>query len=116
MTRSRSGSLISADTSVASSSGSPTTSDDTSFTSAAVNASTISRWTRIRCVEMQLCPAWEKPATRILVTAASQSLSASMMTGALLPSSSPTFLRGARARMLQPTSGEPVNVISATSS
>ena len=38
-----------------------------------------------------------------------------MITGALLPSSSPTFLRGARARMPQPTSGEPVNVISAMS-
>ena len=48
----------------------------------------------MRCVEMQLWPAWEKPATRIFVAAVCQSLSASMMTGALLPSSSPTFLRG----------------------
>ena len=38
-----------------------------------------------------------------------------MMTGALLPSSSPTRLRAAAARMPQPTSGEPVNVIIATS-
>ncbi len=70
----------------------------------------------MRWVEMQLWPAWEKPATRILVAAVCQSLSGSMITGALLPSSSPTFLRGARARIDQPTSGEPVNVISAMSS
>ena len=81
-----------------------------------MNSSAMSAWTSIRCVEMQLCPAWENPATRIFATAACQSLSASMMTGALLPSSSPTFLRGARARIPQPTSGEPVNVIRAMSS
>ncbi len=39
-----------------------------------------------------------------------------MITGALLPSSRPTFLRGARPRIAQPTSGEPVNVIRAMSS
>jgi acyl-CoA reductase-like NAD-dependent aldehyde dehydrogenase len=38
-----------------------------------------------------------------------------MITGAVLPSSSPTFLRGARARIAHPTSGEPVNVMSAMS-
>ena len=62
---------------------------------------------------MQLCPAWLNPATLIFAAAAFQSLSASMITGALLPSSRPTFLRGARARMSQPTGGEPVNVIRA---
>ncbi len=116
VTRSRSPCEISADTSVASSSGSPTTSDVTSSTSASVNASAIDEWTKMRWVEMQLCPAWEKPATLILAAAVSQSPSGSMITGALLPSSRPTFLRGARARMLQPTSGEPVNVIRAMSS
>ena len=80
-----------------------------------MNSSAIVVVDEIRCVEMQLCPAWEKPATWILAAAACQSLSASMITGALLPSSRPTFLRGARARMPQPTSGEPVNVISAMS-
>ena len=59
----------------------------------------------MRCVEMQLCPAWEKPATLILAAADCQSLSASMITGALLPSSRPTFLRGARPRMPQPDVG-----------
>ena len=38
-----------------------------------------------------------------------------MITGALLPSSSPTRLRGALARIPQPTSGDPVNVIIAMS-
>ncbi len=37
------------------------------------------------------------------------------MTGALLPSSSPTFFLGERALMPQPTSGEPVKVMRATS-
>ena len=64
---------------------------------------------------MQLWPAWLNPATLILAAADFQSLSASMITGALLPSSRPTFLRGARARMSQPTGGEPVNVIRAMS-
>ena len=62
---------------------------------------------------MQLCPAWLNPATLIFAAADFQSLSASMITGALLPSSNPTFLRGALARMSQPTGGEPVNVINA---
>ncbi len=44
-----------------------------------------------------------------------QSASGSMMTGELLPSSRLTFLRGARSRMPQPTGGEPVKVIMATS-
>ena len=70
----------------------------------------------MRCVEMQLCPAWENPATLIFAAADAQSLSASMITGALLPSSRPTFLRGARALIPHPTSGDPVNVIRATSS
>ena len=80
-----------------------------------MNASTMSWCTSTRWVEMQLCPAWENPATRILLAAVFQSLSASMITGALLPSSRPTRLRGALARMPQPTSGDPVNVIMAMS-
>ena len=95
---------------MASSIGSPTTSVDTSATRASVTCSAISRCTSTRWVEMQLCPAWANPATRIFDTAVFQSLSPSMMTGALLPSSRPTRLRGARARMPQPTSGDPVNV------
>ncbi len=69
----------------------------------------------MRWVEMQLWPAWENPATRILAAAPFQSPSGSMITGALLPSSKPTRLRGARARMLQPTGGEPVKVMRAMS-
>ena len=69
----------------------------------------------MRCVEMQDWPAWLNPATRILSAATSQLASDSMITGALLPSSRPTFLRGARALIPQPTSGEPVNVMSAMS-
>ena len=53
----------------------------------------------MRWVEMQLWPAWQKPATLIFVGRRRQSPSGSMMTGALLPSSSPTFLRGAAARI-----------------
>lgn len=64
---------------------------------------------------MQDCPAWLKPATAILRAAASQSPSASMITGELLPSSRFTFFLAARARIPQPTSGEPVKVIMATS-
>src|SRR6476646_3121484 len=69
----------------------------------------------MRWVEMHDCPAWLNPATRILSAADSQLPSGSMITGALLPSSRPTFFRGARALMPQPTSGEPVKVISAMS-
>ena len=58
----------------------------------------------------------EKPASRILSAARLQSPSAAITTGALFPSSSPTRLRGAAARIPQPTSGEPVNDSSATSS
>ena len=61
-------------------------------------------------------PAWLKPATLSLAAAPRQSPSGSMITGLLLPSSRLTFLRGARSRMPQPTSGEPVKVIRATSS
>ena len=64
---------------------------------------------------MHDCPACEKPATLILSAALRQSPSAAMTTGALLPSSSPTRLRGACARIAQPTSGEPVNVSRLTS-
>jgi hypothetical protein len=49
------------------------------------------------------------------LAAVSTSALGSMISGALLPSSSPTFLRGARPRMPQPTSGEPVKVINAMS-
>ncbi len=58
---------------------------------------------------MHDCPAWLNPATLIFAAAVARSVPGSMMTGALLPSSSPTFLRGARARIPHPTSGEPVN-------
>ena len=64
---------------------------------------------------MQDWPAWLNPATLILAAAVAQSASGSMTTGALLPSSRPTFLVAARARMPQPTGGEPVKVIMATS-
>ena len=73
------------------------------------------RCTSTRWVRMQLWPAWLNPATLIFAAAVCQSPSASMITGALLPSSRPTRLRAARARMPQPTSGEPVKVMSATS-
>src|ERR671912_690688 len=64
---------------------------------------------------MQDWPAWLKPATLSFAAAPRQSPSGSMMTGLLLPSSRLTFLRAARSRIPQPTSGEPVNVIIATS-
>ncbi len=66
----------------------------------------------MRCVEMHDWPGvarTRRPTT--FCAAASTSALGSMISGALLPSSSPTFLRGARALMPQPTSGEPVNVI-----
>ena len=69
----------------------------------------------MRCVEMHDWPACENPATETFFAAVSTSALGSMISGALLPSSSPTFLRAARARMPQPTSGEPVNVMSAMS-
>src|SRR4029450_5325502 len=69
----------------------------------------------MRWVEMHDWPAWLKPATLIFAAADDQLPSGSMTTGALLPSSSPTFLVAARARMPQPTAGDPVNVIMATS-
>ena len=65
---------------------------------------------------MHDCPAWLKPATDTFFAAVSTSPLGSMMSGALLPSSRPTFLRGACALMPHPTSGEPVNVIIAMSS
>ena len=65
---------------------------------------------------MQDWPAWLKPATETFVAAAATSPLGSMIRGALLPSSRPTFLRGAWALIPQPTSGEPVNVIIAMSS
>ena len=61
-------------------------------------------------------PAWLNPATAIFVAAVTMSPSGSMMTGALLPSSRPTFLRAAFALIPHPTSGDPVNVIIAMSS
>src|SRR5262245_58518934 len=65
---------------------------------------------------MHDCPACENPATLSLAAAVRQSPSASRITGLLLPSSRLTFLRGALARMDQPTGGLPVKVIVATSS
>ena len=116
LTRSRSLGEMSADTSVASSSGSPTTSVDTSRDERVEErVGDRSCWTSTRWVEMQDWPAWLNPATEIFVAAVVQSPSGSMITGALLPSSRPTFLRGAGPRIPQPTSGEPVNVIIAMS-
>ena len=69
----------------------------------------------MRWVEMHDWPAWLNPATRILSAANVQLPSGSMITGALFPSSRPTFLRGARALIPHPTSGEPVKVMSAMS-
>src|SRR5207244_3561934 len=112
-TRSRSPSLINDDTSVWSSSGSPTFNASTCPTSASTNASCTSAWTYTRWVEMQDWPACEKPATDMAFAALAQSPSGSMITGALLPSSNPTFFLGALARMLHPTSAEPVNEIMA---
>src|SRR4051812_35382956 len=65
---------------------------------------------------MQDWPACEKPATDMAFAALAQSPSGSMTTGALFPNSSPTFFFGAFARMLHPTSAEPVNEIMAMSS
>ena len=76
--------------------------------SSATSACTYTRW-----VEMHDWPAWLNPATEILSAAFSQSASGSMITGVLLPSSSFTFLRGALATMPQPTSLEPVKLMSA---
>ena len=93
VTRSVSPFEMSDDTSVASSSGSPTTSASTSGTSspsirAAIDSCTYTRW-----VEMHDCPAWLNPATEIFLAAVSTSESGSRITGALFPSSKPTFLR-----------------------
>ena len=60
-------------------------------------------------------PAWLNPATATFAAAVAQSPDGSMISGALLPSSRPTFFSAALAAMAQPTSGEPVNVIRATS-
>ena len=65
---------------------------------------------------MQLCPANENAFAAHRVAASSTSASASTITGVALPSSRLTFFFGARSRMLQPTSPEPVNVISLTRS
>src|SRR4029078_1542912 len=70
-----------ADTSGDAVSGSPTTNVLTWSTNAAVKSSAIELCTKIRCVEMQLCPAWLNPATLILAAAVFQSPSGSMMTG-----------------------------------
>ena len=48
----------------------------------------------MRCVEMHDWPACEKPATDTFLAAVSTSALGSMISGALLPSSRPTFLRG----------------------
>ncbi len=60
---------------------------------------------------MQLWPAWEKAWSSALSAAVSQSPSAWTISGAVEPSSRLTCLRGAFARMPQPTGGEPVKVI-----
>ena len=65
---------------------------------------------------MQLWPANENALAASFDAASSRSASASTITGVALPSSSATFLRAARSRSFQPTSEEPVNVISFTRS
>ena len=65
---------------------------------------------------MQLCPANANALAASFVAVASRSASAATMTGVELPSSSFTRLRGARSCSFQPTSPEPVNVISFTRS
>ena len=52
----------------------------------------------MRWVEMHDWPAWLNPATDTFFAAVSTSALGSMISGALLPSSSPTFLRGALRR------------------
>ena len=70
----------------------------------------------MRCTEMQLWPANEKALAASFVAAASRSASASTSTGVAFPSSRLTRLRGARSASFQPTSPEPVNVITRTRS
>ena len=70
----------------------------------------------MRCTEMQLWPANANAFAASFAAAASTSASAATITGVELPSSSLTRLRGARSCSFQPTSPEPVNVISFTRS
>ena len=65
---------------------------------------------------MQLWPAKANALAASFDAASSMSASASTITGVALPSSSATFLRAARSRSFQPTSEEPVNVMSFTRS
>ncbi len=81
-----------------------------------MKASAISSCRRIRCTEMQLCPAWEKAWIWALSAAVCQSPSALTISGALEPSSRLTFLCGTRLRIPQPTPAEPVKVIARVSS
>ena len=71
--------------------------------------------TKMRCTEMQLCPANEK-AFAASFAAVPSGASTATIAGVALPSSSLTRLRGARCASPHPTSPEPVNVISFTRS
>ena len=105
LTRSRSPGVISGPTSVSGSSGSPTRRVSVLATRRSVKASATSSWTRIRWIEMQLWPAWEKAWIFVLSAAVSQSPSELTISGALEPSSRLTFLWGTRLRIPQPTFG-----------
>src|SRR5579862_620853 len=70
----------------------------------------------MRCTEMQLWPANAKAFAASFAAVASTSASAATTTGVELPSSSFTRFRGARSCKPQPTSPEPVKVISFTRS
>ena len=113
--RSRSRSLITGPTSVSSSAGSPTCSASTAGTNSATNASQALSTTKIRCTEIQLWPANEN-AFAASFAAVPAGASAQTIAGVALPSSSLTRLRWPRSASPQPTSPEPVNVISLTRS
>ena len=65
----------------------------------------------MRCTLIHTCPAWlYAPPIRRLIKASLISVSGSIMTAALPPSSKTTFLRPARAFISQPTASEPVKL------
>ena len=75
-----------------------------------MNGSATASWTSTRWTDTHDWPAWAKPVAATALAAASQSPSASTITGELLPSSRATFLRPALSLIPQPTSPEPVKV------
>ena len=113
--RSRSLSSITGPTSVSGSAGSPTWRASTAGTNSATKSSQASWSTKIRCTEMQLCPANEN-AFAASLAAVSGGASPQTIAGVALPSSSFTRLRCARSAIPQPTAPEPVKVISLTRS